>query len=352
MPVDEPRWWYDAPEAAPARLLQPLGWLAGRIAGHRWRSARPHLSGLTVVCVGNFTAGGTGKTPLALEIARLLRQLGETPVFLSRGYGGTERGPHRVDAANDAASAVGDEPLLLARTASVVVCRDRAAGARSIEAEIAAGRLAATVIVMDDGLQNPQLAKDLTLAVVDGRRGFGNGRVIPAGPLRAPLALQFARTDAVIVNEPPGLPQPGAAANDLRQRFAGPVLAATVTIAPPAPRLAERPIVAFAGIGNPQRFFELIRGHGGTVVAELAFADHQPLGDADAARILETARRQSAMIVTTEKDMARLAGASGASAAQLRATAVALPIKLALPAADEKRLIHLLRAAIASKRRS
>ncbi len=352
MPIDEPRWWYDAPDAAPTRLLQPLGWLTGRVAGFRWRSARPHVSSLTVICVGNFTAGGTGKTPLALEIARLLRQLGETPVFLSRGYGGRERGPRRIDAAHDTASAVGDEPLLLARAAPAFVSHDRAAGAQTIEAEITAGRLAATVIVMDDGLQNPSLAKDLTLAVVDGRRGFGNGRVIPAGPLRAPLALQFERTDAVIVNEPPGTPQPGAVAHGLRQRFAGPVLVATVEMTLPAPRLTERPIVAFAGIGNPQRFFDLIRSHGGIVVAELAFADHQPLGEVDAARILDLASRQAAMIVTTEKDMARLSGASGASTAQLRATAVALPIKLVLPADDEKQLVDLLRAALAAKRKS
>ena len=343
MRVDEPRWWYDAARSPTARLLQPFGWLTAQIAAHRWRTAKPYCAKLKVVCIGNFTAGGTGKTPLAIEVAAMLRALGEKPVFLSRGYGGSKRGPHRVSPATDSAAIVGDEPLLLARAAPTYIARDRAAGAKAMEADVAGGRLEATVMIMDDGLQNPALAKDLTLAVVDGRRGFGNGHVLPAGPLRAPLAMQMTRVDAIIVNGH------GPISSELSQYFAGPILQTAVKAATDVAWIKARPLVAFAGIGNPRRFFDLVRSLGGEVAAEMSFADHQPLSEADAVRILATAHAHGADIITTEKDFVRLNGATG-NRARLLAAAKALPIKLVLPIADRARLDAMLTIALELKR--
>jgi tetraacyldisaccharide 4'-kinase len=190
VPLNEPRWWYSNRWSLVPRLLNPVARVVGWSTARRWRRSDGYRATLPVVCVGNFTAGGTGKTPLALNIAECLRELGEKPVFLTRGYGGTAHGPRRVDADHDSATLVGDEAILLARTAPTFVARNRAGGAQAIEHAIAARDCSATILIMDDGLQNPQLHKDLTIAVVDGVRGLGNGHVLPAGPLRAPLEFQ------------------------------------------------------------------------------------------------------------------------------------------------------------------
>src|SRR5262245_12302991 len=192
-------WWRDAGPAA--ALLTPLAAAYGAVAA--WRMRQPGRDpGIPVVCVGNLTVGGAGKTPTALALGRLLQDAGERPVFLTRGYGGRLAGPVRVDPARHAARDVGDEPLLLARLADTIVARDRIAGAERARQD------GATVVVMDDGFQNPSLAKHLALVVVDGARAIGNAGVFPAGPLRAPLAAQFARAHALIVVGEPG----GAAA--------------------------------------------------------------------------------------------------------------------------------------------
>lgn len=323
-------------------LLRPAGWALGQIAERRWRHAKPYTSSLPVICVGNFTAGGTGKTPLALELARILKAHGERPVFLTRGYGGRLAGPHRIDVSRDDATAVGDEALLLAAVAPVFLSRHRAAGARAIEAAVASGDLVASVILMDDGLQNPGLAKTLTLAVVDGRRGVGNGLVIPAGPLRAALGFQLKLADAIIFN--------GPSAGHILQPFAGAVLQVVVAPTGDTAWLTARPIVAFAGIGNPARFFDLLEVLGAKLAARLPFADHKMLSEADATTILDTAQRTGAAIVTTQKDIARLGGASGAARQKLLREARTLPIRLVFAGGDEARLTKLLDAALARHR--
>jgi tetraacyldisaccharide 4'-kinase len=292
-----------------------------------------------VLCAGNFTAGGTGKTPLVMHLCERLLALGRHPVALTRGYGGRHRGPHWVGS-GDTASDVGDEALLLARSAPVLVARDRAAGAQAIEA----GSQAADVIVMDDGLQNPQLAKDLAIAVVDGARGLGNGRVIPAGPLRAPLNFQLALADAIVVNEGAAAAGGGVAAW-LRHRFNGPVLRATTAAAGDAGWLRGQRVFAWAGIGAPQRFFAMLTALGAEATEKVAFRDHQSLSSADAERLLAGARRQQAMLVSTEKDLARLQGTSGALAELLAATR-AVPVKLAFAAPDADRLAALIDSAL------
>jgi tetraacyldisaccharide 4'-kinase len=336
--LDEPSWWYAAPAECIAQLLRPLGATYGWVAMARYRRSQPYRSRLPVICVGNFTAGGTGKTPLVLHLCRRLADAGEKPIALTRGYGGRLTS-HWVDPGSDAARDVGDEPLLLARAAPTRIARNRASGARAIEA----GPRPASVIVMDDGLQNPTLAKDLTIAVVDGMRGVGNGLVMPAGPLRAPLDFQLDLTDAIVVNEPQDAA--GTVSDWLRRRFAGPVLRARVAPVDNADWLAGANLVAWAGIGAPQRFFALLERHGAVLAERIAFGDHRRLGEGDARRLLALARRHSARLVTTEKDAARLLGTAG-SLAELARTSHLLHVALQPIAPDDERLLALIDATL------
>ena len=344
MRLDEPSWWYADGSGIASSVLGPIGAVYGLAAKARYQRGTPYRSRLPVICIGNFTAGGTGKTPLAIHICDHLKAAGHEPVALTRGYGGGLAGPYWVSAGTDNARDVGDEALLLARAAPTLLARDRRQGARAIET----GPHPATVIVMDDGLQNPQLTKDLTIALVDGARGIGNGLVIPAGPLRAPLDFQLELTDAVVINEP--VPGAGnAVAEWMRNRFNGPVLRATTTPAADAGWLKGERVVAWAGIGAPQRFFAMLAHLGADVVDGAAFRDHQSVQDSDAEHLLALAHRHRATLVTTEKDLARLGGATGALA-QLAAASRALPIRLAFADADAVRLASLLDSALQAPR--
>ncbi|MEA2921575.1 MAG: tetraacyldisaccharide 4-kinase [Bradyrhizobium sp.] len=277
--------------------LTPLAALYGLVAG--WRLQRQGFdAGIPVLCVGNYHVGGAGKTPAVLALSKLLRGLGETPVVLSRGYGGRLRGPVKVDPARHDAADVGDEPLMMARTVPVVVARDRVSG-------VALARsLAATVILMDDGFQNPALAKDASLIVIDGGRGLGNGRVFPAGPLRAALPPQLDRTDALIVVGDGAAAKPIAAAVAAR---GAPVLTAYLRAdeASVASLIGKR-VLAFAGIGDPARFFRTLRAAGIEVARERAFPDHHRFSKAELDGLIADARRDGLTPVTTEKDFARL----------------------------------------------
>jgi tetraacyldisaccharide 4'-kinase len=346
----EPSWWYAESPGLVSRLLEPAGTLWGRLAQRRLARGLTYRATVPVICIGNFTAGGTGKTPLALEVGRLVQAMGLKVAFLSRGYGGRLSGPHWVDAASGRSGDVGDEPLLLAAAHPTLVARDRAAGARAI----AEGAFAVDVIIMDDGLQNPGVAKDLSIAVVDGTRGIGNGRVIPAGPLRAPFAFQLTLVDAIVVNrgsaggggESAGGASPANGfADRLRHDFEGPVLDARISPSSAIDWLTGTPVVAFAGIGVPDRFFATLRALGAHLTGEIAFPDHHAYTPADAARLLDLARGHNAMLVTTEKDRVRLAGHAG-PLADLREAARALPVRMTLEARDEGRLVALIDGAI------
>jgi tetraacyldisaccharide 4'-kinase len=292
----EPGFWF-RPASLPSLLLLPLGTLYGAVAARRLQ-IEGFDTGIPVICVGNYHVGGAGKTPAVLALARLLRDLGETPVVLSRGYGGRLRGPVMVDAARHAAADVGDEPLMLARTVPVVVARDRIDGAALARSQ------GASVILMDDGFQNPAIAKDVSLIVIDSDRGLGNGRVFPAGPLRAPLSPQLARTDALIVIGDGNAAGKVAAAMTAQGR---PVLSAHLepdeaSVA----ALCGKRVLAFAGIGDPARFFRTLRASRIDVVQQRAFADHHPFTPGEIEALVAEARRDALTLVTTEKDLARL----------------------------------------------
>jgi tetraacyldisaccharide 4'-kinase len=292
----EPAFWH-RPSSWIARLLMPLGAVYGLVAG--WRLQREGFdAGIPVLCVGNYHVGGAGKTQTVLALAKILRDLGETPVVLSRGYGGRLRGPIKVDPARHAAADVGDEPLMLARTIPVVVARDRIGGVALARSQ------GASVILMDDGFQNPAIAKDAALIVIDGDRGLGNGCVFPAGPLRAPLRPQLDRTDALVVVGNGAAADPVAAAVAAQSR---PVLSAHLKPAEASvTSLGGKRVLAFAGIGDPPRFFRTLRASGVAVVAERAFADHHRFSQGEIEALIAEARRDALTLVTTEKDMARL----------------------------------------------
>lgn len=350
MPLDEPAWWYRTQPTLSARMLAPVAGIWGYVAERRMVRTVPYRSTLPVVCIGNFTAGGTGKTPLTRVVAGILGELGHAPVALTRGYGGTCAGPHQVHVRRDSSAIVGDEPLLLAATLPVMISRNRAAGAGAIEAMAAPADGRSRVIVMDDGLQNPALAKDLTIAVVDGRRGLGNGRVMPAGPLRAPIERQLSRVDAIVVNRQ-GQADPAGAdavARHLRAQFSGPVLQAATVASGNTGWLGERPVIAFAGIGAPQRFFALLSTLGATMAGQRSFPDHHAFSEIDAGKLLAEAASSGAGLVSTEKDWVRLSG-RGPKCTALQAATRVLRIELALDASDRGTLVHLLRDAIARR---
>jgi tetraacyldisaccharide 4'-kinase len=299
--VHEPAFWY-RPSSLMSRLLMPLGAIYGAVAARRL--ARQGLdAGIPVLCVGNYHVGGAGKTPAVLALVDLLRDAGEAPIVLSRGYGGKLRGPIKVDPERHAAGDVGDEPLMMARSVAVVVARDRVEGIALARSQ------GASVILMDDGFQNPAIAKDASLIVVDGDRGLGNACVFPAGPLRAPLPPQLARTDALIIVGN-GTAADGVAAAIAAQ--GGLVLRARMTPSEASvAALRGKRMLAFAGVGDPGRFFRTLRASGVEVIAEKAFADHHPFSDSEIEALAAAAKRDGLTLVTTEKDLARL-GAAGA----------------------------------------
>jgi tetraacyldisaccharide 4'-kinase len=323
MPLRTPFWWYRR-KGVLASTLAPLGALYGRVAASRMTQSEPYRSRLPVICIGNFTAGGGGKTPTAIAVGNLLKEMGKRPAFLTRGYGGTVEGPHRV-AEGESAEAVGDEPLLLAQVAPTFVSADRVAGAKAIKATDA------DVIVIDDGFQNPSLVKDLSLVVVDAASGIGNGLIIPAGPLRAPLPSQMARADALLVIGD------GKKADELTvafERTGKPVL--TAKFAPNCdPRwLCVLPVIGFAGIARPSKFFATLSANGARLIDQRSYRDHCRYSPRQARSLLKEARDYKAMLVTTEKDWVRLPEDDDEALAELKHHSRPFPIKVTFENAE------------------
>lgn len=343
MAIDEPSWWYDEAPRWQTKLLRPAAGLYGAIAARRLKSAKAYRSRFPVICVGNFTAGGTGKTPAALRIADLVRDLGFAPVFLTRGYGGRIDGPVDVDPRHHSFIDVGDEPLLLAAHARTVIAKVRATGAAFIDKTAADN----SIIVMDDGLQNASIAKDVTIALVDAKRGLGNGAVIPAGPLRAPIAAQAPLADVVIVNGDPAARETEAIVAAL-PGFRGAMMGARVVPAIPADALRGQRLVAFAGIANPHRFFALLKKLGAEVVQTAEFRDHHAFSAADVARLIALADEKGAQLATTEKDAVRLK--SVASGQALLKCTLTVPVRLELLDDGTARLSALISERLAARR--
>lgn len=324
-----PGFWWQSGISIPAIALSPFSLLYRIVAELRMSMTVPKKADIPVLCIGNPTVGGAGKTPTTITLVKMLRNQGFRPVILTRGYGGRLKGPVLVDLKHHESRDTGDEPLLLSRHAPVVVSADRAVGAKLASHH-------GDIIVMDDGFQNPSLFKDFSLLLIDGPAGIGNGFCLPAGPMRMGLAPQIAAADAMLIigQDDHGLTE------RVRKRGAL-VLHGTIGGNPPAALRGER-LVAYSGIGRPAKFFDTLDEAGLNTVARIPFPDHHEFRDGEADALIEHAARENALLVSTEKDCARLNAAAGGALARLYAKTIPYPVAMTFDHDSRKVLTGLI----------
>ena len=310
-------------------LLWPLSLIWAFASATRNHFATQSTAALPVICIGNITAGGTGKTPVTATLCRILKEQGYAPCILTRGYKGNRKGPLFADPALHTTDDIGDEAIMLAFSNDVCVCADRIKGAAFIAAQNKFD-----VIVMDDGMQNPWLHKDITLTVFDGGAGAGNRRLLPAGPLREPLNTGLAKADATILN---GQDETGLSAllPDTLPQFRGKLYPDQKV----AKAMGKKRFIAFAGIGRPKRFFETVTKTGADVVRTLSFADHHNYSEADLSRLHQEAWTNGADLITTHKDWVRLPP-------DWRTRVSALPVTFRFSQKDKSALLKLITAVL------
>ena len=311
-----PPFWFDKPGLA-AWLLSPFSAVYGRIAARRMLMKPKAVSTVPVICIGNFVTGGAGKTPAAIALAKIARDIGLKPGFLSRGYGGSVNVPTLVASKTHNAKDVGDEPLLLSKIAPTIVSADRPAGA------ILLAERGVDLIIMDDGFQNPSLHKDYSLVVVDSRRGIGNGYCMPSGPLRAQLAAQLAATSALLLigksHSADKIVRPAA-------KMAKPIIEAAIRIK--NPRVAKgKNLLAFAGISDPTKFYLSLEEAGAKRIEQVSFHDHHPFTALECKELMDRAKSEKLVLVTTEKDNERLSN-MGEAQNELRKLSKILHVEL------------------------
>lgn len=293
--MKSPRFWYKD-RSWQGVALSPLGWFYSWLTKQRLRLGNPYRASVPVICIGNINVGGTGKTPTTIALAERLKSLGFEPHIVSRGHGGSIVGPTSVSLEQHNADQVGDEPLLLAAFAPTWISKDRKAGV------IAAERAGANVILLDDGFQNPAVSKDLSIVVIDATVGFGNGKAMPAGPLRENVSDGLARAQVVLTigNNHDQTSFKHALPNHVKR------IQAELVPLPTGMSWSQMRVLAFAGIGNPTKFFSTVKKLGANIVRSVALDDHQPLSEPLMQRLETDAKKHVAQLVTTEKDAVRL----------------------------------------------
>lgn len=333
-----PSWWQNENGSILPKYLGPIGELYGQVVKARFRYTKPYPCKLPIICVGNFTLGGTGKTPISIKLAELLIKTGWSPSFLSRGYLGKTKGPLLVLPEEHTARDVGDEPILLSAHAPTIVAKQKLEGAWLIE------QRKSDIIIMDDGFQNPTLRKSLSLIALDQTVGFGNGRIFPAGPLRAPLSFQLAAADAVILTGKPNNPLK----QDLKTKynFKKPILSGNVTPSEETDWLKEKPILAFAGIARPEKLFNSLEQAGGKVIRRIPFPDHYNFTAKDASHLTKLALKDNLQLITSEKDLVRINENEHHQLRALKRMSRTLPIKFSFQDNDEQKLLKLIKETI------
>ena len=318
--VNAPRFWWGKTYGILGMLSLLIAFVYGKIAGARMQKEPTNVADVPVICIGNFVVGGAGKTPFCIMLFEILKSNGFTPVFLTRGYGGNQTEPLQVESRTHTAKLVGDEAILLAKVGATIVAKDRGKGAEL------ATKIGGDIIIMDDGFQNPSLKKDASIVLVDSDVGVGNGRCIPAGPLRAPLDVQVNKTDILVVV---GSGESAEEVIQIANRY-GKKPFYTEFKPTNSKQFNETPILAYAGIGHPQKFFDTLKNENLNVIHEIGFPDHHNYKNGEMKNLLTIAEQESLTLVTTAKDQARLAGIDGDTAAELLKKSQVLEVEMEL----------------------